>query len=88
MRIIIILAIIAILLIPTTVQADETLQTMPGGKVNTHLPLPKPERSANPTITVLMQDLTQCQWTTNGQSFVCVDVCGGMSVPYTVCSYD
>lgn len=85
MRIIIILAIIAILLIPTAVQADETLQTMPGGKVNTHLPLPKPEQSYTPT---LMQDLTQCQWTTNGQSFVCVDVCGGMSVPYTVCSYE
>jgi hypothetical protein len=46
MRIIILLAIIAILLIPTTVQADEVLQTMPGGKVNTHVES-KPEQTCH-----------------------------------------
>lgn len=84
MRITIILILIAIILIPTTAVHADNLTTMPGGKVNTHMPIPKPERSI--THNDLMQDLTQCQ-IVNGQ-VLCVDVCGGISVPYTVCSYE
>jgi hypothetical protein len=36
---------------------------------------------------ILMQDLTQCTLTFDGQ-IVCVDVCGGLSVPGTVCSFE
>lgn len=83
MKITIIILVIAMLLIPTNVYADN-LTTMPGGKVNTHMPIPKPERNIEKG--PLMQDLTQCQ-VVNGE-ILCVDVCGGISVPYTICSYE
>jgi hypothetical protein len=34
-----------------------------------------------------LQDLTQCKLTFDGQ-LVCVDVCGGLSVPATICTYE
>lgn len=36
---------------------------------------------------ILMQDLNQCIVSNQGQ-LLCSDICGGRSVPYTVCSFE
>lgn len=44
--------------------------------------------SSQTTISApIMQDLTQCHLTFNGE-LVCVDVCGGMSTPGSICSFE
>ena len=91
--IVLVIVLIAILLSATNVKAYDPdtrfskVHTVTGHKPNTvmvhewHKPKHKEHN------TVLMQDLTQCKLTNNGQ-IVCVDVCGGLSTPYTVCSYE
>jgi len=59
-----------------------------GSKANSHLPQPKAIHHHTQTrVGPIMQDLTQCTINNLGQ-VVCVDVCGGLSVPGSVCSYE
>lgn len=67
-----------------------TVQAYDGNGKMTYAPRPIAEHKDRAEITspVLMQDLTQCVMSTNGQELLCVDVCGGRSAPYTICSYE
>jgi hypothetical protein len=71
------------------VQTLDITSTVAGSKANTHVIQPKPARHHNDDASAapLMQDLTQCQLTNNGE-LVCIDVCGGLSVPGSICSFE
>jgi hypothetical protein len=88
MRAIVMLIVLICLLVPTSnvYALFEDAETVQGNKVNTHGVTVKPVRSyIAPSMPVLLQDLTQCAYATSTGELLCVDVCGGMSAPYSIC---
>jgi len=97
MKTIIILIVILITLFNVTnVKADSITPHVAGHKANSHMPVHFEKHTEKVCREILgemvclfkkiMQDLTQCTLTTSTHELVCVDTCGGLSIPGTVCS--